>query len=141
MKILILSDSHSKTIDFNFSDFDYVIHAGDTHEDLEGRCIYAKGNCDYYGPNEVRVNLFDKKFYITHGHLYGVKNGYDRITYKGFEEEADFVIFGHTHIPYFSKERNTIFINPGAYLNGNYRILYDDHIEYYEYSHKEIINF
>ena len=140
MKILILSDSHSKKINLNFSDFDYVIHAGDKYEQLDN-CIQVRGNCDYEGLNEIRVKLFDKKFYITHGNLYGVKMGYDRIIYKGFEEEADFVIFGHTHIPYFNKERNTIFINPGAYLNGCWRILYDDHIDFYKYDNVKTIKF
>ena len=56
----------------------------------------------------------DKKIFITHGDLYGVKDGMTNIYYKGKEVEADIVLFGHSHIHQITEYDNIIFMNPGS---------------------------
>lgn len=60
------------------------------------------------------MKIENKKFFITHGHKYGVKMGLNNIFYKGKESEVDAVLFGHTHIKIISKEDGLWIINPGS---------------------------
>ena len=69
MRILILSDNHSRTIDFETAEFDVVIHCGDY-----GRCfnildedniLFVKGNCDIHGDEEIYDIIDNKNIFIT----------------------------------------------------------------------------
>ena len=132
MKILILSDSHSKKVDLDLSIFDYVLHCGDRGTfKTTANTHFVRGNCDFSGPKELEINVNNKKFYLTHGDLYGVKAGYDRLIYKALEAKSDVVLFGHTHRVAFFEEENIVFINPGAYEDGFYIIIEDDTINFY----------
>lgn len=145
MRILILSDSHYKTLDdINFSEFDYVLHAGDYGKSIdtikqEG-IIFVKGNCDFEGKNEVEININDKNVFITHGHLYDVKYDFTRLLFKGLSLNANYVIFGHTHEPILFTEQGVVFINPGAYQDGYYVIADEHKITFYK-DNKIIKNF
>ena len=66
MKILILSDNHSRVIDFDTSEYDIVIHCGDY-----GRCfnildedniLFVRGNCDLHGEDEIFYQLDNRVF-------------------------------------------------------------------------------
>ena len=74
MRILLISDSHNKLVDEDFSQFDCVIHCGDYGKSLsvleENKVHYVIGNCDDYGPKELLLDLFGRKVFITHGHYY-----------------------------------------------------------------------
>lgn len=132
MRILILSDNHSANVDFALSTFDYVFHCGDRGSyKPDDKINYVKGNCDFKGPKELELEVRGKKFYITHGDLYGVKTNYDRLVYKAMELNADVVLFGHTHRPAHFEENGILFINPGAYEDTFYVIIEDDSLEYY----------
>ena len=137
MKILILSDSHYKSIDdINFNNYDYVIHAGDYGNsliDLElNNVIFVRGNCDTSGPIDETFEIFNRKFYVTHGHYYDVKNTYERIILKGNLINSNFVIFGHTHRPDMFLKEGIVHINPGAYQNGYYVEITDNFISFYK---------
>lgn len=137
MKILILSDNHSRMIDLNLDLYDYIIHCGD-YGDIDDildkyNAYYVRGNCDYRGPKEIFVNIDNKNILITHGDLYNVKYHYNSIVYKALEKKADFVFFGHTHRADMFIEDNIIFINPGSYQNGNYVVIEDNKINFYRY--------
>lgn len=139
MKILILSDSHSQDIStFDFSKYSHIIHAGDygySYDILNNNNIlFVKGNCDYRGDKELIINLYNKKILITHGDLYNVKNDYYRLLLKAESESANYVIFGHTHIPSYFVEHDIVFINPGAYLDGYYVIIDEEYIKFYRYN-------
>ena len=137
MKILILSDSHYKSLnDINFKEYDYILHAGDygisKNEIEENGIIYVKGNCDIEGLNEVSIEIDNKKFLITHGHLYDVKYDLTRLLFKGLSQNANFVIYGHTHIANIVEEEGIIFINPGSYQDGYYAVIDDHQIAFYK---------
>lgn len=92
----------------------------------------VRGNCDYdaiYSPmgeqmpfsNLIRVGGY--KVFITHGHLFSVKNGRDELCREASKLGADIVMFGHTHVPlleYIKKgsvrgaDRDLTLFNPGA---------------------------
>jgi putative phosphoesterase len=129
MKILVFSDSHGRPEKMNDiikadKDVDMVIHLGDLvrdaeyisdmNPDLSVKCV--SGNNDWFSdePREKTLVLGSKRFFITHGNLYGVKRGLDELINKGKEVNADIVLFGHTHTPYESCEGKTIILNPGS---------------------------
>lgn len=135
MKILVLSDNHSKNLDINNS-YNYIIHAGDYGSELDylenNNIIYVKGNCDYIGDKERILELFDKKILLTHGDRYRVKEAYQSLLYRGLELNVNIIIFGHTHIPTIFIENNILFINPGSYRDGYYIIISDNNITLYQ---------
>ena len=127
--VLIVSDSHGLTDELEMiksrHKVDEYIHCGDselaeTATQLDG-FITVKGNCDWNGkfPNEQIVEFGGLRFFITHGHLYGVKQSLLQLQYKAEEVEADVVCFGHSHIAYAEKVRNTLFINPSSIRSPN----------------------
>ncbi len=126
MNILVFSDSHSDiksmvhAVENNHPDM--IIHLGDNYNDAQ--ILKAKfpeiplqnvvGNCDLENARTVKTFDIDSiKFLITHGHLYGVKSRMDKLIKKGRQEQADIVLFGHTHKAYIRKEDGMWVINPG----------------------------
>lgn len=135
MKILLISDSHDTLVDFDFSLYDMVIHCGDyglSREILEkNNVVFVKGNCDSFGPKELVLDIYGRKVFITHGHHYGVKEGYDRIMYRAQELGCSVCLFGHTHVPIYRPEENLLALNPGALMD-EFRIeITEDYIYYY----------
>ncbi|MGV8146444.1 MAG: metallophosphoesterase [Alkaliphilus sp.] len=126
MKIGVLGDSHGikKNIDIAMrmlKDTELILFTGDYIRDIkqiesEYDCeiIAVRGNCDLRGELEIVRTIFGKRFFICHGHKYGVKYTLDNICYRAKELEADVVIFGHTHIPYYEEANGMIMINPGS---------------------------
>ncbi|KAB3529615.1 metallophosphoesterase [Alkaliphilus pronyensis] len=124
--VLVMGDTHSQfeateAINKHMKDVDLILHTGDNYKDInhiEGlyniKIIGVKGNCDWYGKDEEIVLINDKKIFICHGHQYNVKTSLNNIFYKGKEINADVVIFGHTHVPYYIKEKDLIVLNPGS---------------------------
>ena len=111
MKILILSDSHSKPIDdINFKNYDYIFHAGDygTSKNIltDNNVHYVSGNCDFGDRNDLELEINNKKIYITHGHLYNVSN----LPISKF----DVFVQGHTHVSKIEKRKDKLFLNPGS---------------------------
>ena len=140
MKILVFSDSHShyknilEALEIHSGVADLVIFLGDGLRDIERvreKCPHlqffsVKGNCDVFTSSEYSdysvLDLDGIKILITHGHLFGVKGGYDRIIYRAEELGADAVFFGHTHQPidlsmYVGEKRIHLF-NPGSVAYG-----------------------
>lgn len=153
-KILIFSDSHNeskymnKAFEMN-SDADMIIHLGDGAADLTKNLpidykkplVLIEGNGEYYGwvgvdrryrPKKSEMIEFEgKKIFMTHGHLYDVKYGLERIAARAYCDGADIVLFGHTHIPlikylpegteleYIGKiDRPLLLFNPGSISKG-----------------------
>ena len=130
MKILIVSDSHvNNNIIMQVlakENPDMLIHLGDIENDTfpieqalgtEKPSIYIRGNCDYYDrnlkPNAV-FNLFGHRFFATHGHMYGVDYGYDRLAYAAKEKDCDIALFGHIHRPVDEELGGVRVLNPGS---------------------------
>ena len=129
MKLLIFSDSHGEArrmvgIAKKFKDeVACVLFLGDNAGDcLAIPAVYAgpvyaiAGNCDLWTdcPHEMSIKLGGKTIWMTHGHKYGVKHGYDKIVAAATEREADICLFGHTHNPTIFQKNGTLFLNPGS---------------------------
>lgn len=118
-----------------------IIHLGDGLSDLFSSAQYdniisyaVRGNCDFsitdrtspYGEEMpvYRVIHIDKyKVFITHGHTFSVKGGYEELCREASEQGADMVLFGHTHLPvleYIEKgsirgvNNDLVLFNPGS---------------------------
>lgn len=128
MWVGVLSDSHGDTGQAEkalraMGTVDLVIHAGDFYQDaiyLEDKFgVEVKkvvGNCDRGapGPLEELLDLSGHRIYLTHGHLFGVKQGLLRLDYRAREVGAGMVIFGHTHLPQNEEVNGIRYLNPGS---------------------------
>lgn len=129
MKIMILSDSHrskrsmEKIIPIIEEKIDLIIHAGDNFEDsryLNEKtgvdCIAVTGNCDYERgvEDELEFELEGIKFFLTHGHKYGVKYGPQTLAKEAANLGVDVVIYGHSHEKYDDFIFGVRVINPGS---------------------------
>ena len=121
-KILVFSDSHekceymNKAIEMN-SDADLTVHLGDGASDLSrtlpdncvGSYVFIEGNGEYYGwigvdrryrpQRSAMVEFEGKKIFMTHGHLYDVKFGLEKLISRAYADGADIILYGHTHVP------------------------------------------
>jgi len=130
MNILVFSDSHGylenmKNVLRQYEkEIKYVIHLGDYDKDvlkikscfLDYKFINVSGNCDFGTnlPSEKFFSLYDKRFFITHGHKYNVKYNLVKLSYSAEEKNADICLFGHTHIPMTACLNNILYMNPGS---------------------------
>lgn len=131
MNILVIGDDHgSKVFEQvyelavkRFGQIDVVIHTGDSEmNELKGdyywnicKCpLYmVRGNCDFDNkPIELRIEIGNKKFFVTHGHKYNVYYDMQSLVYAG--GDADYIIFGHTHRACEIGMKNATILNPGS---------------------------
>ena len=117
MRIGVFSDSHgdisyARRFFDRLAPLDCIFHLGDYASDGEklsklfGCPLYAvRGNCDYRSgePLERQVDLGGKRFLLLHGHQY---YSYSSLLYRGEEVHADMVLYGHTHMPDLSADRD-----------------------------------
>ena len=52
--------------------------------------------------------------FITHGHGYYVSMGEERLKQEARGRGADIAMYGHTHRPFYEKEKDLITLNPGS---------------------------
>ncbi len=132
-KILVCSDLHGmkKTFTKIFQEenarqkIDAVMIAGDMEigrdeilEITDPVPVYAVlGNNDYGidWPKTSYFNFGGHRFMLTHGHLFGGPV-IGRLQEAAEENNADIVIFGHTHRQYEYKLNEIRYYNPGAVL-------------------------
>ena len=129
MKILAISDTHGELgkvyeVYRSIKDVDMILHMGDylrDAEDLNKRIdvpvIGVKGNCDGALRKEDCTEIVETeagKILMTHGHVDGVNYDITNLVYRGMEEEARIILFGHTHIPYLENTDDLMIMNPGS---------------------------
>lgn len=130
MRILVFSDTHGDIsqcvrVAKTLVGVDMIIHAGDHARDAEALAEmfphisvrYVRGNCDLSpAPADAIIEAEGKRIFLTHGHLYNVKNEreYDTLTKKVKSEHCDLGIFGHTHIGYDANFGTFSLLNPGS---------------------------
>lgn len=135
MKIAVISDTHGNVqLAVNAlrqtREVDKLIHLGDHYRDaLEigsktGIPVEAvAGNCDInsdpWTSREKTLQFSGFKVFITHGDLYNVKQGIDRLIEKAVTEDVHAVLFGHTHFPMRQRIGSILFLNPGCILPNN----------------------
>ncbi|CEI74137.1 MULTISPECIES: metallophosphoesterase family protein [Romboutsia] len=121
MIVGVISDTHGllrKEVLANLKNCNLIIHAGDIGNikllrDLENiaKVKAVRGNCDKdiesldIKEKEI-LNVLGKKIYLIHN----IKD--KDIDLKN--QDFDIVIYGHSHKLSITKERNTIYINPGS---------------------------
>ncbi len=128
MRLLVISDSHGakaklQNILSDLPPIDAIAFLGDGLGDLDilpkDIPLYAvKGNCDIGGDTPLRAVFCaeGKKVFLCHGHQYHVKS--DLLSLRFAAEDADIVLYGHTHIPAYEWRGKTLYLCPGA-VTGN----------------------
>ena len=100
-----------------------LIHLGDIEgeediiTELAGcKVLMVPGNNDYYAryDKEIETKIGKYKVLLTHGHYYYVSMDVDTIIEEARSRNADIVMFGHTHKPYFSQKDGLTVLNPGS---------------------------
>ena len=133
MRAAVLSDSHGDTYDMmrlfeSMDGVDLIFFLGDITNDviwfkkeMQTRGvnipIYSvKGNNDVMSrePESMTIGMEEQTIFLTHGHLYGVKQGTERLAHAARMAEAGIALFGHTHTRYASFEHGVFLLNPGA---------------------------
>ena len=148
MKCLCFSDSHGNVHAMCHAlnmhrDAEVIFFLGDGLRDFEEfifdksrAWLAVQGNCDYsahFGDTIVKktdsINILGKRIIFTHGDLYGVKYGLDGVSRLAIENNADIILFGHTHQPlekYIPTDRGGFYLfNPGSIsgLHANYGVI------------------
>jgi hypothetical protein len=132
-RIGVLSDSHLSRVteEFKllvqgvFQDVDIIIHAGD----MVSRAIYdylcnwdlraVKGNMDDFDLDNI---LPRKRIEVVEGRRVGIVHGrgapysVEQVVLSEFTD-MDMIIFGHSHVPTYTKKGDLILFNPGALRN------------------------
>ncbi|TDL34384.1 metallophosphoesterase [Jeotgalibacillus sp. S-D1] len=160
MKIVVVSDNHGDTkrlIDIKNryeGQVDALLHCGDSElsydsQEMDG-FVKVRGNCDFDSsyPEEKTIEVNGTKIFITHGHLFGIKQSLDRIHYKAVEENADLIFFGHSHSLGAEVIDHRLFVNPGSIMlprdrkEASYAVIEKDkenvEVRFYTEKHKEI---
>ncbi|WOV88673.1 metallophosphoesterase [Sporosarcina oncorhynchi] len=125
MKIIVMSDSHGdketvRTVSALHADA--IFHCGDselTVEDpvLQGMHI-VRGNCDsdLRFPSSFVIEVGEKRVFVVHGHEHDCKRTLLPLYYAAQEEQADIVLFGHSHLYGTEMKEGILFLNPGSTL-------------------------
>lgn len=129
MRILVISDSHGKYISvekvlLREPQAEIVIHLGDGAFDLldckddfpEKMFVAVRGNCDFGTElplSELR-SFSGVRIFFTHGHMYEVKFGLPKLINTAMYNEADIVLFGHTHNAVVDYIDGLHIMNPGS---------------------------
>lgn len=80
----------------------------------EWALVRGNGDFDHQYPPSRIVEFAGKRFYLTHGHIQGVHDSLDTLLRLGAADEADGIIFGHTHRPYWEEIEGRLVLNPGS---------------------------
>jgi len=127
MKILVFSDSHNhiSLMEAAIQTLrpDLICHLGDYDRDafsLSKRfpsipLRSVRGNCDIGSATPILENFLfaEKRIILTHGHRYYVKSDLTELKAMGQAADADILLFGHTHIPYYEQTGKLHNLNPG----------------------------
>ena len=129
---LVISDTHgdvlhTEEILARYPDVKDILHLGDYTKDVvrlserhpELRIQAVSGNCDMGAdpdrfPIQRELDVEGKRLLLTHGHRYGVKEGYNQLAAKGAAGQYDLVLFGHTHIATDCMVGGVHLLNPGS---------------------------
>ncbi len=141
MKLLIVSDSHGaenyfyEAVEYEKEGLDVLFFLGDGADDFASvrdsfphlRFAAVRGNCDYF--SSVNLNNSDifmvdnKRIFYTHGHLYGAKQTIETLIGKAKTENADILLYGHTHSPHKEITDGIFVMNPGSMKTGRYGVI------------------
>ena len=132
MKIIVSSDSHGnypglqELMERERPQAVYFLGDGerDWHQvDLPYTTAFAavSGNCDMMSmePPYRKFDLYGHKIFMTHGHMYGVKQGLSGLHGQALQHDADLVFYGHTHHAQMVERDGCTMICPGTMSSGH----------------------
>ena len=130
MRIAVFSDSHGvrepMLAAIEEQKPDMVLHLGDYVRDAEAIAAYfpaldlryVRGNCDAYSHSDAEESLLFNadgvRIFMTHGHRYNVKLGYESLANAAHFSGAQLALFGHTHEADFLRMGDVTLFNPGS---------------------------
>lgn len=130
MRVIVFSDSHGnydvleKIMERHKDDGDAFIHLGDGEREFElltyvyndKKLFFVSGNCDWGTdiPDYDIIKLGGKTIFFTHGARFGVKGDLNIAKLFARKNEADILLYGHTHIADTSYDDGLYIMNPGS---------------------------
>jgi putative phosphoesterase len=78
---------------------------------------FVDGNNDFDWKKIIKFSFAGKIFLLMHGDAYyafNAKKWHDNLRSIGIENNADIVIYGHSHIPVVDDKAKPIVVNPGS---------------------------
>ncbi len=129
MRILAVSDSHGNSralgdiLSIHSSVVDLIVHLGDGEKEynelikpLPLKSVFVRGNCDFgsSAPELQIVEFNGRKIFCSHGYKYSVKYDLSVIKNAARAQNADIVLFGHTHNAVSQYENGLYIVNPGS---------------------------
>ena len=129
LRIVVFSDSHNnffvlKNIVIKQATADLFLHLGDGEREFQNLCEMfpekfmrgVRGNCDWCSTGKLSdlVSIAGKRVFFTHGHAYGVKSGLGDLARGAESQNADIVLYGHTHIAVCEYRDGVHYMNPGS---------------------------
>lgn len=130
MRIIAFSDSHgkhsavTKLISQTQDSTDMYLFCGDGIKDVEYavkqfpdiKLVKVRGNCDFCSCEQdiAAVDAGNSRIVIVHGHLQGV--GYDTLELErlAYQNNAQLVVYGHTHQRDLRYKNGIYYLNPGS---------------------------
>ncbi len=129
MRIIVVSDTHGNynvlegIIEKNLS-AEIFVHLGDGEKELDEMVTrysnkdfrHVAGNCDYasLSPSVMIICAGEHRILATHGNRHNVKYSLEDLKKTAKENNANIVIFGHTHARLQTYEDGIYFLNPGS---------------------------
>jgi len=103
---------------------DVILHLGDHISDCDDIVkLYpeillrsVRGNCDgrFPGLDIDEFVMEEKRFMMTHGHLFSVKLGRTSVKKAAMDRGVDILLFGHTHTQHNTIVDGMTILNPGS---------------------------
>jgi len=134
MKICVCADSHGnyyglqELIDKEKPEYVYFLGDGERdwgQVELPWNTTFAavSGNCDFMSmePPFRKFELGGKRFFMTHGHLYGAKHGLHGLVQQAHQCNADIVLYGHTHQQKLDQIGNIFYLCPGSMHSSDHK--------------------
>jgi uncharacterized protein len=123
MKLGIVSDTHGlvrPALMDAFDGVDEILHTGDVGDEevlaiLETLAPVraVRGNVDGPDlPESLQLEIAGRTFVMAHGHLFEAKNRHRHLA-RAFPN-ANFILYGHTHVPVLEVVAGITIINPGS---------------------------
>jgi len=138
MRIGVVSDSHGFTGRLSTilmvmeagGPIDQLIHLGDGYDDLRSLNVplpplhQVAGNCDFFRSASMEILDYPGcRLLLTHGHHHHVKETRDDLMDLARRENANAVLYGHTHCQKMEWRSGILLLNPGAASSGQFAIL------------------
>ena len=83
--------------------------------EIPGYLVAGNGDRSSQYPQEDKlITIAGVRFFLTHGHNLGVKQGMTRLEAESRKNLAQVTLYGHTHCCYLRQHENCWLMNPGS---------------------------